>query len=400
MSNENPATRNRQPTSMNGKNPERPWDKVVYLALGHFITDLYPAFLPPLAPLLVEKFHLSFTRVGLLAMVLGFSSSWAQLAFGYLSDKLGGRNLIIWGPVVSGLSFSLIGLAPHYSVLILLLIFGGLGVSSFHPEAAARTASIPGPRKTLIMSIFMLGGTSGIGTGPFLILLIIVTLGLEWSFLAALPAFLTAWLLYKHSPHFEKDSSLPPSSGRSLEPFQGQKTFRFAILMAVVVLRATVVGTLTAFLPIIQNLRGFSLIVAGSSYSVFMICGALGGLIGGYFADQVGRRRIILASFIAIIPAFLAFLYWKGPVGFIILAILGFLFFLSEPPCIVLAQEMVPQRAGTASSLIMGAAWGLAGFGVLGTGALADAVGIEWALRFLLFLPVGSLTLSFFLPRK
>jgi FSR family fosmidomycin resistance protein-like MFS transporter len=131
-----------------------------------------------------------------------------------------------------------------------------------------------------------------------------------------------------------------------------------------------------------------------------MICGALGGLIGGYYADQVGRRRIILASFIAIIPAFLAFLYWKGPIGLIILAILGFLCFLSEPPCIVLAQEMIPQRAGTASSLIMGAAWGLAGFGVLGTGALADALGIEWALRFLLFLPIGSLALSLFLPQK
>jgi FSR family fosmidomycin resistance protein-like MFS transporter len=139
--------------------------RTAYLALGHFITDLYPAFLPPLLPLLVEKFQLSFTRADLLATVMGFSASLTQPIFGYLSDKLGGRRMIIWGPVVSGLSFSLIGLAPHYSFLVLLLILGGLGIFSFHPEVAALTASISGRKRTLIMSIFMLGGTMGIGPG-------------------------------------------------------------------------------------------------------------------------------------------------------------------------------------------------------------------------------------------
>jgi FSR family fosmidomycin resistance protein-like MFS transporter len=84
----------------------------------------------------------------------------------------------------------------------------------------------------------------------------------------------------------------------------------------------------------------------------------------------------------------------------LILAILGFLFFLSEPACIVLAQEMAPQKARTVSGLVMGMAWGMAGLGVLGTGALADFVGIERALSYLLLLPIGGLALSFFLPRK
>jgi FSR family fosmidomycin resistance protein-like MFS transporter len=150
----------------------------------------------------------------------------------------------------------------------------------------------------------------------------------------------------------------------------------------------------------IQKLRGFSLIAAGSSNTVVMASGAIGGVIGGYLADRVGRKNIILTSFILTIPVFLAFYYWRGPMSFFILALLGFLFFLSEPSCIVLAQELVPQKARTASGLIMGMAWGLAGWGVLGTGALADVIGIERAFRYLLFLPVGSLILSFFLPPR
>jgi len=130
-----------------------------------------------------------------------------------------------------------------------------------------------------------------------------------------------------------------------------------------------------------QKLRGFSLIVAGSSNTVFMGCGALGSLAGGFLADRVDRRKVIVASFILAIPALVAFLCWKGPISYCILSLLGFLLLLSEPSCIVLAQELVPEQARTASGMVMGMAWGLAGLGVLGTGALADTVGIEGALK-------------------
>jgi FSR family fosmidomycin resistance protein-like MFS transporter len=142
------------------------------------------------------------------------------------------------------------------------------------------------------------------------------------------------------------------------------------------------------------------LIIAGSSNTLFMGCGAMGGLIGGYLADRVERKSVILISFFLAILTLSAFLWLKGPLSFFILALLGFLLFVSEPSCIVLAQEMVPHQARTASGLIMGMAWGLGGIGVLGTGVLADVFGIEWALRLLLILPSGSFVLSFFLPQE
>ena len=374
--------------------------KVMYLALGHFVIDLYAAFLPPLLPLLIDKFQISFTSASLLAAVLSLSASVTQPVFGFLFDKLGGWKMIIWGPVVAGLSLSSLGLASHYSVLILLLILGGLGLSSFHPEAAALTTSLSGQRRTRGMSIFMLGGNLGYSLGPFLILMVVIHLGLEWSLFASLPALGTAWVLHRYALLGEKAPKIHSTSSIKIESSLNRRVLRFSVLFSVVVLRVTTVLSLVTFLPMVQNLRGFSLIAAGGSITVFMACGAFGGLIGGYLADRVGRRKTILTSFILVLPALSAFLYWKGPMSFFILALLGFLLYISEPSCIVLAQEMVPQQTRTASGLIMGMAWGLGGGGVLGVGALADVFGIEWALRFLLLLPAGSLILSFFLPSE
>ncbi len=385
---------------MNGKPAESYSKKALYLALGHFVTDLYPGFLPALLPLLIEKFQFSYTRASLLAMFMGFSTSLTQPVFGYLADKLGGRWLIIFGPAVGGLCLSLVGLANSYVFLVFLLILGGLGVASYHPEAAALSASLSGRQRTLGMSLFMLGGNLGVGLGPFLILGITLSLGLDWSFLSSPPALVMAWILYKHAPLSPESPPMASAPRLTLERSPKGRHYHLIFLLTLVVLRVMAAASLTAFLPTIQRLRGFSLIAAGSSFTVFMACGALGGLTGGILSDRLGRKPVILASFLLIIPAFLAFLLFRGPLSFLILAILGFVFFLSEPACIVLAQEMAPQKARTASGLVMGMAWGMAGWGVLGTGALADFVGIERALSYLLLLPIGGLALSFFLPRK
>jgi FSR family fosmidomycin resistance protein-like MFS transporter len=383
---------------MNERKARRSFITAMYLALGHFVIDLYAAFLPPLLPLLIDRFQISFTSASLLATILTLFASLTQPVFGFLFDKLGGWKMITWGPVVAGLGLSSLGLAPHYSVLILLLILGGLGLASFHPEAAALTTSLSGQRRTMGISIFMLGGNLGYSLGPFLILIVVINLGLEWSLLASLPALGTAWVLHRYALLGEKAPKIHSLSNIKIESSLNRRVLGFSVLLSLVVLRVTTILSLVTFLPVVQKLRGFSLIAAGGSMTVFIACGAFGGLIGGYLADRVGRRKTILASFFLALPALSAFLYWKGPISFLILALSGFLLYISEPSCIVLAQEMIPQQARTASGLIMGMAWGLGGGGVLAVGALADVFGIEWALRFLLILPAGSLILSFFLP--
>jgi len=374
--------------------------KVAVLSLGHLLVDVYPSFLAALLPLLIDRLGLSMALASLLASVLMFSTSLSQPLFGILSDRIGGKRLMFWGTIIAGAGMSFIALLPSYTLLLLFLVISGLGVSCFHPQAAALAGHFSGPRKGLGLSLFMFGGNVGYGLGPVIILTIVLGLGLKRSYVALLPAVIFVLLLARYLPR----DALPLPAVRAEQGAKNAAVLRdlapFAHLWLIVWLRSTAILSLATFLPTLQTMRGLSLAGGGSSFTIFMICGAMGGFVGGALSDRFGRKRMVVLSFLLIIPAFYGFLHVTTSWTYFCLALLGFFSFLGEAPCIAMAQEAVPGRGGTMSGLIMGFAWGMAGLGVLGTGILADMLGIEQAMGFLLYLPATALILAFFLPGK
>jgi hypothetical protein len=66
---------------------------------------------------------------------------------------------------------------------------------------------------------------------------------------------------------------------------------------------------------------------------------------------------------------------------------------------IAFAQELVPSRAGTASSLVMGLGWGVAGVFLIGFGTLAEFISVPHALGIAATLPLLAAGLALALPR-
>ena len=116
--------------------------KHVALAVGvaHLLNDAYASFLHPLLPRLMDKFGLSITLAAALAMIFSLSSSIMQPLAGYLADRFGRKMFVIAGPLISGVFLSLIGIAPSLSMLLMILILGGIGSAVFHPPGAAMSA--------------------------------------------------------------------------------------------------------------------------------------------------------------------------------------------------------------------------------------------------------------------
>ena len=152
--------------------------KVLVLAISHFVHDVYSAFLAPLLPLLIEKHSLSLTQAGFLSTIMQIPSL-ASPFIGSLADRISVRYFIIVAPMLTAVPMSLLGLAPDYGVLLILLFIAGVSVAVFHVPAPVMVARLSGHRKGRGMGFFMTGGELARTAGPLLAVGAVALMGLE-----------------------------------------------------------------------------------------------------------------------------------------------------------------------------------------------------------------------------
>src|SRR3990172_4659896 len=111
---------------------------VLTLITGHAVHDMYTAFLAPLLPLFIAGFSLTVTQAGALSLFLLLPAT-IQPIIGRAADRRNLRPLVIVAPMVAGVTMSLLGLAPSYVILALLLAVAGLNTAGLHAVAPAMT---------------------------------------------------------------------------------------------------------------------------------------------------------------------------------------------------------------------------------------------------------------------
>jgi len=140
-------------------------EQVLTISGGHFVHDVYSAFLAPLLPLLIEKMSLTLTLAGWLSAFMQLPAILTPF-IGHLADKYNLRYLVIIAPALTATLMSAMGLAPDYWMLALLLILAGISSSIFHAPAPAMVGQISGKRVGKGMSWFMGGGELARTVGP------------------------------------------------------------------------------------------------------------------------------------------------------------------------------------------------------------------------------------------
>ena len=367
------------------------------LAAGHLTVDAYSSFLTPLLPLLVTKLHLSLTLVGALVALSSLSSSFAQLLFGWFSDRVGRPWFVAFGPLVAALFISGVGTAASFGALAAFLMLGGLGVAAFHPQAATLASEVS-PRRGIAMAFFITGGTLGFALGPLFSVGVASAFGLERSWLAMVPGIVVSLLLLawfsRATPRVRQEAARPPL--RELKPVLRP----LSLLYFAVVARSAVSYGFMTFLPLWLHARGYSLTRSGLVVSLYLLLGATGGFLGGWMADRWGGRRVVMASFLGSLPLYLAFLFLPDPWGLPCLVLGAFVLQSTLPVNIVLGQELSPRHAATISSLLMGAAWGLGSLFVGPVGFLADRFGLHAALTALAGVLAGGVLCAWALPAE
>lgn len=364
---------------------------VVLLTLAHAFNDSYTAFLATLMPLLIIKLDLSLGMAGILAAILSVAASLAQPLFGYLTDRGGKVAFVVLSPTITALAMSSIGLWSTTTGVAVAVAVGGVSTAIFHPQAASLVSLLSARKRGLYMSIFVAGGTAGVALGPPLVLSVVGAFGLEASILAAVPGVLISFLVMRYLPWRKRIQVSQPSRG--LKDMFGSSLRPVLILWSIVVFRAWVVTSFHTFLPVHLH-QGLGLLSYGWALALFMASESMGGLLGGYMSDRLGRRKVVsLGLTLAILPLMIL-LRVDGPWLWLILPISGVLLGLPTSVIVVSAQEAVPRGVATASGLTMGAGWAVGGLMVAPVGMVADHVGLVPALTVTTLLLLVSLALS------
>jgi FSR family fosmidomycin resistance protein-like MFS transporter len=379
------------------KNSTTAFSILAAISFCHLLNDMMQSLLPAIYPILKANYALDFGQIGFITFTFQFTASLLQPVIGFFTDlRPQPYSLAI------GMGFSLVGLlllstAGTYGALLLAAGLVGLGSAVLHPESSRVARMAAGKQPGLAQSLFQLGGNLGSSIGPLLAAVIVLRNGqgsVAWFGIAAVVGMLLlvrvgSW--YKsHGLARMKSHAARKRAAEHLTP--SRVWFSVSVLVVLIFSKFFYTASMTSYYTFYLIDR-FDVSVRSAQIHLFVFLAsvAVGTVAGGALGDRFGRKFVIWASILGVLPFTLALpyanLFWTGvltvPIGVILAS--------AFPAIVVYGQELMPFKVGTVAGLFFGLAFGLGGIGAALIGHLADATSIQFVFKLCSVLPALGL---------
>ncbi|NIK80352.1 FSR family fosmidomycin resistance protein-like MFS transporter [Paenibacillus castaneae] len=380
---------------------------LIAISSVHLMNDMMQSVVSALFPVLKDSLQLSLSQIGWIAFTLNMTSSVMQPVVGLISDKRPAPWMLPFGMLSSMAGMVGLAFAPNFYLLLLAVVFVGLGSAVFHPEGSRVVHLAAGNRRAFSQSIYQVGGNFGQMLGPIMTMVIFIPLGQKGAIWGTLLAAAAIIILLKVVPWYKKHLAI--HNGNAQKKRAAGKghiglspriiAFALGILFAIVFARswyAAAIGNFYQFY--VEETYGLTIKQAQIPLFLFMAAGVAGTFFGGILADRIGRKKMMLFSILGAAPFAIVLphlpLAWVYP----LIVLLGFILQSGFSVSVVYAQELMPGKVGTASGLITGLAFGMGGLGAVVLGYLADSHTLSFVMTACSILPLIGL-LAFLLPK-
>ena len=328
---------------------------VITVAIAHLVHDVYSSFVAPLLPLLIEKLNFSYSMAGLL-MVFQRIPSFLNPVIGMIADKMPVRYLLIISPALTATSMSLLGAAPSYTVIAVLLLVMGLSAGMFHVPGPVMIKHVSGNRIGKGMSYFMLGGELARTLGPLFVLSAVSLWGLEGTYKLIPVGLGASVILFLKFRKIKISDEIRAAQKKSEASFN--ETFKkflplFISISGFYLFTSILKSAFTTFLPTYITSEGSGIWAGGIALSVLQLTGAAGAMISGTISDKLGRRRTLLIM--AIASPLLTYLFVSVDSTFTIpvLILLGFFVVSPTPVILAVVNEVKSEHPSFINSIMM-----------------------------------------------
>jgi FSR family fosmidomycin resistance protein-like MFS transporter len=350
---------------------------VAAVAAGHTLNDTYAGFLPVLLPSFVARFSLNNLQAGWLSAFTQIPSV-LQPFIGHLADRVTLRWVVTLAPGVTATLMSLVGWAPNYAALAILLMAVGVSSAAFHAVGSATAGRISARHLGRGMSLWMVGGELGVALGPLLAGSALTLLSLKSLAWLMVLGWIASAVLYHqlravamHGRVIAERPHWRHSLGRMR---------RVMLLMAgLITLRSMAMMAPWVFVPILLTSEGHSHLSSGAALTLFQVSGVAGVLLAGWVSDRLGRRVVLLFGSVVGPVSLLLFSSFQGWIQFPFLATAGAAGVAMHPVSMALIQERFPESRGLANALYLSMVFVISSGAAVLVGYLGDAIGLRHA---------------------
>lgn len=293
-------------------NPREVW----LITVAHAVNEFYSVALPPILPLLVNDFAITYGEAGALLTVFFATYSIFQLPAGVLADRIGQRWLLAGGMIVLAAGILIAASAQGYWDLVVAEVIAGIGGSTYHPSGMSIISDLEsGATEGKAMGIHGLGGVVGTALAPALIgglaalfdwrLALTVSAGVGVVYAVV---FLT---VFRPGSRSDDNASIEPDGGTdetAAPPPTEESDGRLAGLanlvsvplepwVAVLFLAnlaiATELGAVRTFTTsFLVEHAGMTAGVANAIFFVLLVGAGISSLAAGSLADRMDRRAL------------------------------------------------------------------------------------------------------------
>lgn len=282
----------------------------VLLTFASFFADISTEMLYPILPIyLTQTLHASGSIIGLIEGIAHAAQNIVQGFSGWLSDHLQKRKPIaLIGYLLAAIAKPLMGVSTVWQGILGARTLDRLGTGiRSAPRDALIAASVSAEHRGKAFGLESMGDNLGAFLGPLLAIVLLAFLHMRLIFYVAIIPGLLAFLMIL----LVKEQPLAMHAKSKLD----MNVRRFPKIYWKYLLAIALFGignSSNAFLILQTQSIGVSLGTTILIYAGFNLVAALSSYPAGYLSDKLGRKNILLGSFIIFFFTYLGFALTKN----------------------------------------------------------------------------------------